>query len=134
LGWPVGDLVAECFDLVGETAGVYLGAATLDARRVPGTARACRSRGRRRREWSARHFHRGFIGLVNLLFGARDRHREMRDRRARTAISGAVIGEFVAESVIFAGVGEVVGLVLGNGAILATRAVLPDLWGAIGPG
>ena len=76
----------------------------------------------------------GFIGLVNLLLRARDRHREMRDRRARTAISGAVIGEFVAESVIFAGVGEVAGLVLGNGAILAARAVLPDLWSAIGPG
>ena len=77
----------------------------------------------------------GFIGLVNLRLRARDRHREMRDRRARTAISGAaVIGEFVAESVIFAGVGEVAGLVLGNGAMLAARAVLPDLWSAIGPG
>ena len=40
-------------------------------------------------------FHRGFTGLVNLPLGASERHREMRDRRARTAISGAGIGEFV---------------------------------------
>jgi hypothetical protein len=40
-------------------------------------------------------FHRGFTGLVNLPLGASERHREMRDRRARSAISGAVIGEFV---------------------------------------
>jgi putative ABC transport system permease protein len=70
----------------------------------------------------------GGIGIANImLVSVRERTREIGIRRAVGATQGAILMQFLIESIVIALLGGVVGLLLGGLIILGVRAAAPAL-------
>jgi putative ABC transport system permease protein len=70
----------------------------------------------------------GILGLANVMvFAVTERDSEIRERRRSGTRAGTIIGEFLMASVIIAGLGGVIGVVLGVGVTLAARLLLPSV-------
>ena len=70
----------------------------------------------------------GGIGVLNImLVSVTDRTREIGTRKAVGASDSAILGQFAMEAVALAGVGGLVGVVLGVGLILIARLTIPLL-------
>jgi putative ABC transport system permease protein len=67
----------------------------------------------------------GILGLANLmLITVSERHARIRHRRATGVGTGRIVGEVLVGSTVFAGLGAVIGIVLGVGSILALQLVM----------
>jgi putative ABC transport system permease protein len=74
----------------------------------------------------------GGIGVLNImLVSVTDRTREIGTRKAVGASDGAILGQFVLEATTLAGLGGLIGVLIGVGLILLTKLLIPTL-GATG--
>jgi putative ABC transport system permease protein len=70
----------------------------------------------------------GGIGVLNImLVSVTDRTREIGTRKAVGASDGAILGQFVLEATTLAGLGGLIGVLLGVGLILLTKLLIPTL-------
>jgi putative ABC transport system permease protein len=70
----------------------------------------------------------GGIGVLNImLVSVTDRTREIGTRKAIGASDSAILGQFIIEAMALAGLGGLIGVVLGVGLILLTKLLIPYL-------
>jgi putative ABC transport system permease protein len=70
----------------------------------------------------------GGIGVLNImLVSVTDRTREIGTRKAIGASDSAILGQFIIEAMALAGLGGLIGVVLGVGLILLTKLIIPYL-------
>ncbi|MDT7665564.1 MAG: putative transport system permease protein, partial [Pseudonocardiales bacterium] len=70
----------------------------------------------------------GGIGVLNsMLVSVTDRTREIGTRKAIGASDSAILGQFIIEAMALAGLGGLIGVVLGVGLILLTKLLIPYL-------
>ena len=75
----------------------------------------------------------GGIGVLNImLVSVTDRTREIGTRKAIGATDSAILSQFVLEAMALAGFGGFIGVLLGVGLILLTKALLPLIGGRTG--
>jgi putative ABC transport system permease protein len=70
----------------------------------------------------------GGIGVLNImLVSVTDRTREIGTRKAIGASDSAILGQFIIEAMALAGLGGLIGVILGVGLILLTKLLIPYL-------
>ncbi|MDT7671507.1 MAG: putative transport system permease protein, partial [Pseudonocardiales bacterium] len=75
----------------------------------------------------------GTLGVANImLVTVNNRTQEIGIRKAIGARRSAIRGQFMIESVVLAGLGGLVGTVLGVGLVLAGAKVIPHFWPELG--